>query len=211
MVTGIPVSPNEAVDRINAARKAASLAHDKLQAEDERNRSSYEGLYAQLAVVSGGTVALSITYLGYLGAAHVTISAPKLLVSSWVALLVCLLLSVFASFFYAFYRHYSRLSEYTNKVSIKYDEEAVGLPLISQSPPLTSDEIVAQPKELRQVAESRRKDSDWAKRRADFYWFIWRWGGFAARTAIVVGITCLVAFAIFNLHRPLQGVPPRKP
>ena len=210
-MTDIPVSPKEAVDRINAARKAASLAHDKLQAEDERNRSSYEGLYAQLVVVSGGTVALSITYLGYLETAHVTISAPKLLVSSWVALLVCLLLSVFASFFYAFYRHYSRLSDYTNEASIKYHEEAVGLPLIPQLPPLTSDEVVAQQKDLRQLAESRRKDSDWVKRRADFYWFIWRWGGFAARTAIVVGITCLVGFAIFNLHGPVQGVPLKKP
>ena len=186
-------------ERMKSAKNPTNAVYDKLTELAEVNRKSYEAFYNQLVLVSGGTVALSVTYLGYLRATQSPIAHFKLLAGSWIVLLICLLLSVFSTFFYSHYLTYARQAEYGKRLAEQFEMEANELPYVRHLPRLTDDELQSTCEERRQVAQKRRKDSEWNKDRANFCWFVWKWGGLCARVAIVVGIGLLIAFAIINL------------
>jgi hypothetical protein len=78
--------------------------------EDQRaevageNRRAYEHFYNNLALFSGGMVALSVTFLGYLKTLSKPVAHPSGLVANWVALFTCLGFSLFWTFFYSITR-----------------------------------------------------------------------------------------------------------
>ena len=89
-----------------AARKAA---HQKLEEEAVENRKAYERFYNSLALFSSGTIALSVTYLGYLKSlSNKAVMYPKTLIASWLVLLLCLIASLFYSFFNTHYMYFAR-------------------------------------------------------------------------------------------------------
>src|ERR1700678_1338467 len=91
----------------NAARSMSEVSK-KLGEEAEENQRAFERFYNNLALFSGGTVALSVTYLGYLKTLSKPIVNERLLLGSWGALFICLACSLFWSFFMTHYWHYSR-------------------------------------------------------------------------------------------------------
>jgi hypothetical protein len=92
---------NEAAELVNAISEARHK-------EAETNRQANERFYNNLALFSGGTVALSITYLGYLKTLPRPIQHPRWLMVSWVAMVTCAACSLLWSFFYGHYVHYAR-------------------------------------------------------------------------------------------------------
>src|ERR1041385_6127753 len=81
------------------AKSAAAYAEKTREIFDEthkENRQSYEKFYNGLALFSGGTVALSVTFLGYLKSlpGH-AILHPRVLAASWIVLFVCLITALF--------------------------------------------------------------------------------------------------------------------
>ncbi|HEX2712146.1 MAG TPA: hypothetical protein VHM88_07990, partial [Candidatus Acidoferrales bacterium] len=170
--------------------------YEKLAELAEANRESFEKFYGQLVLVSGGTVALSVTYLGYLKSTRSAVVLPPLLWLSWITLLVCLLLSVFANFFYSLYLTYSRQSEYAKRLAEQFETEADELPYVAHLPPLSDEELKRTCDDRRETARRRRSDSEWNKKRANVCWFVWRWGGLSARFALMLGMMFLVGFAI---------------
>jgi hypothetical protein len=199
-------------ERMKKAQRLADAVHEKLTAEAEVNRQSYERFYNQLPLICGGTVALSVTYLGYLKSTQSSITHPRLLVTSWIALLLCLVISAFTNFFYSFYMTFSRQAEYADSLAEMLEVEANELPYVGHLPALASAELAQTIEERRETAKARRKDSNWNKRRANVYWLIWKWGGLCARLAFVLGIASLIAFAIFNFQNsPASAIPVKKP
>jgi flagellar basal body-associated protein FliL len=57
--------------------------------------------------------------------------------TSWIALLLCLVISLFANFFYSFYMTFSRQAEYANRLAEKLEVEANELPYVGHLPVLT--------------------------------------------------------------------------
>ena len=66
---------------------------------------TYERFYHNLALFSGGTIALSVTYLGYLKTLAKPVVHQSLLVESWGALFLCLLFSLIYIFCNLRYGH----------------------------------------------------------------------------------------------------------
>jgi hypothetical protein len=102
------------------AHDAAEFAKQSRQDFEERlfeNREVYEKFHNNLALFSGGTIALSVTFLGYLKSlpSHVVLY-PKVLVASWVALFVCLISALFNSFFYSHYSHFGGAADYMSSL-----------------------------------------------------------------------------------------------
>jgi hypothetical protein len=209
------LDPQRAVladQRMKSAQQLTYAVYDKLTEVAEANRKSYETFYNQLVLISGGTVALSITYLGYLKTTQLFIVHARLLVTSWIALLFCLLLAVFANFFYSHYLIYANQKEYSKRKAEQFEIEAQELPFVPHAPPLTAAQLKQTCDKRREAAEKLRKDFDWNERRANFCWFIWKWGGLCARIALVVGILFLVLFAVVNLQNtPGAVIPFKKP
>ena len=199
-------------DRMKKAQRLADAVSEKLTAEAEVNRQSYERFYNQLVLICGGTVALSVTYLGYLKTTQSSIIHPRLLITSWIALLLCLVISAFANFFYSFYMTFSRQAEYANRLAEMLEVEANELPYVGHLPVLTPAELAQTIEERRETAKARQKDSKWNERRAKVYWLVWQRGGLCARLAFVLGIASLIVFAIFNFQNsPGSAILVKKP
>ena len=105
-----------------AARTVAAVEEARAK-EVEENQRAYERFYNNLALFSGGTVALSVTYLGYLKTLTVPVVHKGWLVDSWSAFFTCLLCSVFWLLFHTHYSHYFRDRDYCEAVKKQYETE----------------------------------------------------------------------------------------
>jgi hypothetical protein len=101
-------NPFVAQQRITDAQKARADVAKLRQEEWVANRQSLDKFYERLALLSGGSIALSVTYLGFL---KTTTDQPRhmnLLILSWSALFLCLLCATFFSFFNTSYIGFAR-------------------------------------------------------------------------------------------------------
>jgi hypothetical protein len=185
--------------RVDDAAKATKEIYQKIQEESAENRRTYERFYNNLALFSGATVALSITYLGYLKGLQKPVAHQGLLVESWAALLACLTLSTFYAFFNAHYMHYGRHREYLEALKDQRETEANELGNLNIVNLRSPGERFMVERRLRGAAEQRGKDIKWAHRRESVYSFVWIWSGRLARLAFVAGLGLLFAFAVGNI------------
>jgi len=98
-------TPHLAQKRIEDAARLAGATEDKLQEEAAEHRRAFEGFYNNLAMYSGATLALSVTFLGYLKNLPGSISVEWLLLGCWICLLVCVIASLFCPYFHTHYLH----------------------------------------------------------------------------------------------------------
>jgi hypothetical protein len=113
-----------ALKRTSDAADVVTAISEARTREAETNRQANERFYNNLALFSGGTVALSVTYLGYLKTLSKPVQHQRWLMESWIALMVCVACSLFWSFFYGHYIHYVRGREYAEAAKKKYETDA---------------------------------------------------------------------------------------
>ena len=182
----------------DAAEKVAAVADKRLQ-ESEENQRAYERFYNNLALFSGGTIALSLTYLGYLKSVSKIVLHPLWLVGSWLLLFLCLVCSVFYVFFVTRYGHFYGNREYCEAVKKRYETEIKEVGNLNVVNLQTESEIEAYAAPRREAARISGKNANWNERRETFYQFIWRWSGRLARLTFLAGFGLLLAFAIENM------------
>lgn len=201
-----PLNPLIAKQRITDAQAARANVAKKRLEESGTNRQSYEKFYNQLALLSGGSVALSITYLGFL---KTTTNQPlhlTLMVTSWLMLFVCLVSATYYSFFNTSYLHYGRSREYAESLKEQHETMADEVPNVRVVGIDTAEEMNAYIKELRDAAAAREKDASWNQRKERLHEFMFRGCAVTARTSFVLGIALLLSFAVANI-----GVAPKLP
>jgi hypothetical protein len=185
--------------RIDGAVDSLSTVAKKRLEEVTDNQRAFERFFNNLALLSGGTVALSITYLGFLK----TLAAQPLhqhwLVASWVLLVTCVICATFYSFFNTAYTHYGRSREYAQRLKEKNETMADEVPNISIIGIGSKSELDAYIKELRDAATLIGKDVEWAGRREKFCGFLFNACGVLARVSFVLGLTFLLLFATANV------------
>jgi len=197
-VANTPTGPLWAQKHIADAAAARKAAHQKLEDESVENRKAYERFYNSLALFSSGTIALSITYLGYLKSIpNKTVMYPKTLIASWLVLLLCLIASLFYSFFNTHYMYFSRVREYLEK-SIDQREtqlaEMDNLPLDN-----TPEQLQEAKARFGTEAELFKGKVTSSKTREELYMRLWIWSGRVARFTFPIGLGMLVFFAIKNM------------
>src|SRR5580658_8649997 len=96
-----------ALQRTTRAAEVVKAVFDAQQKGNEESSGRDERFYNSLALFSSGTVALSITYLGYLkNLPTPTIQHPHWLIVCWICFLTCILCSLFWLRTYGHYIHY---------------------------------------------------------------------------------------------------------
>lgn len=191
-------SPHLIRKHIEDAARSAAATEEKLQEEATENRRAYEKFYNNLALLSGGTIALSVTYLGYLKSLARPVISQDLLVGSWTALWVCLMAAVFTSFFHTHYMYYARMREYFGKRGRQREKEALAvdqLPIINLSNPSDQDAARTGLTEAARTYAKREQSLAW---REKVHMHTWMWLGRTARVAFVLGLTQLLWFAVRN-------------
>lgn len=182
----------------DAAKKVSAIADKRLE-ESEENQRAYERFYNSLALFSGGTIALSITYLGYLKSVPKTVLHQQWLAGSWISLFICLACSLFYVFFLTHYGHFYRSREYCEAVKKRYETEINEVGNLNIVNLQTESEIEAYTAPRREAARTSEKNAKWNERREKIYEHAWIWTGRLARLAFFTGLGLLLAFAIKNM------------
>lgn len=187
-----------AEQHINDATKHLSDVQDVLFKEGQEDRRAYEKFYNNLALFSGGTIALSITYLGYLKTLNRPLIHHWLLRSGWVSLFLCLLFSMTYVLVNLYYSHHFRQRELADARRKKFETEATEMPklgLANLSEPAVVAEFVRKRTEAAKICAETVAEHQTKENR---YLFIWTWAGRPARLGFVLGIGVLVVFAVLN-------------
>jgi hypothetical protein len=170
----------------------------KVMAEEaEAHRKSWETLHNNIAIFSSGTIALSITYLGYLQSGGATIAHPWILFVSWFCLLINIPMSLFVPFVYTYYVSYSRTGEFQNAMKRQREAEADALPVINVAN-MEAGEIPGEIASLRERAGKYGEEAIRSEKISRIYWKLWRCMGFGARLLFVLGLAFLSVFAMLN-------------
>lgn len=188
-----------ALQRTTAAAKLVAAVSDARAKGAETNRRASERFYNNLALFSGSTVALSITYLGYLKTLSKPIQHQRWLMESWIALMVCVACSLFWTFLYGYYSHYARAREYAEAVKEKCETEAKEIVNFNIENLRTQADLDAFRNPRLEAARASDKNAKYLARREKFYQHAWRWIGRLAHLGFLGGLTLLLAFAIRNM------------
>lgn len=187
-----------AEQHIKDAQNLVAKIEENRFIEVREDRLLYQRFYNSLAPFSGGTIALSVTYLGYLKTLTHPVLNKFLLTGSWILLLLCLTLSLFFLFFNAHYGHYYREREYLEALAKKFETEAKEIHKMNIINLRTPPELDAYVRPRLEAASRTIKNAKWNAARERIYLRLWIWTGVLARTSFVVGLVLLAAFAISN-------------
>jgi hypothetical protein len=187
-----------AKQHVEAVEKHLNSVEDNLFKEANEDRRAFEKFYYNLALFSGGTIALSITYLGYLKTLAKTLSHQRLLMTGWAALFVCLLLSLNYVLVTLYYGHHFREREWAEAKKRKLEVEAQDIPKMGVENLRTSQEIAEfqapRMEQAKKLAEIAAKHEELERR----YLNLWRWSGRIAQLSFATGIGLILWFAISN-------------
>jgi hypothetical protein len=181
----------------DAARFVAAIEDNRFR-ESSEDRRAYEKFYNNLALFSGGTIALSVTFLGYLKALPKPIVHQRFLTGSWISLILCLIFSFAYVLCNLYYSHYFREREYAEALKKKFETEANEITHANAANIQTEAELAAFRNPRIEAARIKREHAEENKRKEQFYQYLWVWSGRLARFGFVIGLGLLVAFAILN-------------
>jgi hypothetical protein len=184
---------------LDSAYKHLSAVEEALFKEGQEDRRAFEKFYNNLALFSGGTIALSVTYLGYLKTLGKPLVFLPLLRTGWVALFCCLLLSLCYVIVNLYYSHHFRQRELADAEKRKFETEAEELPkmgLENLREPATIEAFVRKHMEAAQACASNVEHH---QKLQDRYMNVWIWSGRSALAGFASGIGMLLAFAVLNM------------
>jgi hypothetical protein len=193
---------------MESAQKYSATVKSVLAEENVSSRKAYETFYNNLALFSGGTIALSVTYLGYLKNAGSGVVHVRLLIVSWACLLATAVLGLFCTFLHTHYTYYARMQEYFNALEKQKLAESEAVLSINVVNLRTDTEIKHEQLRLRESAESHKKTAGDLKKKSDRYYRFWRVDGFAARVLFFIGLFLLFTFATMNALQPAHKSSP---
>jgi hypothetical protein len=195
-----------AQQRATRAAEYASAASEAQQKSSEESRNRNERFYNNLALFSSGTVALSVTYLGYLKNLPRPIQHPRWLIASWISLMTCAACSLFWSFVYGCYSHYFHERQTAEALKEKFETEAKEYPTLARGTVSVQTRALVSQKEIESYISNRmeasakcEKTAADAKRRENFHMHFWRWLGRIAQASFLSGLAVLLAFATRNI------------
>jgi len=183
---------------LDAAYKHLSAVEENLFKEGQEDRRAFEKFYNNLALFSGGTIALSITYLGYLKTLGKPLRHQRLLTAGWIALFVCLLFSLIYVLVNLYYSHHFREREWAEARKKKFETEAEEVPNMGVENVRTPQEVAAFQAPRSAAALTCDEVAARHEKLQKRYFHVWVWSGRIARLAFAGGIGMLLGFAISN-------------
>jgi hypothetical protein len=188
-----------AKQHVEAVEKHLISIEENLFKEANEDRRAFEKFYYNLALFSGGTIALSITYLGYLKTLGKTLSHQWLLMTGWSALFFCLLFSLAYVLVTLYYGHHFREREWAEAKKRKLEVEARDIPQVGVENLRTPQEVaefqaprIEQAEKLGEIAAKHEK----LQKR---FFKLWQWSGRFAQLGFAVGIGMILWFAVLNI------------
>jgi len=190
-----------ALQRTTNAAEAVKAVEEARYKGGELSRAANERFYNSLALFSSGTVALSVTYLGYLKTLSKPIQHSGWLMASWVSLMTCAACSLFWTFIYGYYAHFCLERQHAESLKEKHETEAKEINTLSRNVVnlQTPAQLDAFRKPRLEAAAACEKNAKESERRERFYMHLWRGLGRIAHVGFLLGLVLLLSFAIKNM------------
>jgi|ERR1700687_189805 hypothetical protein len=198
---GLPTSAIQyfAKQHVEAVEKHLLSIEENLFKEGQEDRRAFEKFYNNLALFSGGTIALSITYLGYLKTLGKPLSHQRLLTTGWAALFVCLLFSLIYVLVNLYYGHHFREREWAEAKKRKLEVEAEDIPKMGVANLRTPQEVAEFQTPRREAAKELAGIAAKHEKLEKRYLQLWRWSGRIAQLGFAAGIGMILWFAVLNM------------
>jgi hypothetical protein len=202
-----PQNPDQhfALQHTSQAAEIVTAVSEAQRKSGEETKSANERFYNNLALFSSGTIALSVTFMGYLKNLK-PLANPHWLITCWICLIICATCSLFWSFVYGYYSHYFHEWQTARAIKEKFKIEAEEYPTVARGTYSAQTRAPISRKEMEDFQSNRmeaagiyEKKEKAAKRRETFYMHLWRWLGRIAQAGFLGGLGFLLAFAIKNL------------
>lgn len=195
-----------AQQRTNRAAETVTAVLEAQRKDSEGTRASNERFYNALALYSGGTIALSVTFMGYLRTLSKPPGHPHWLVTAWTCLLICAACSLFWTFVYGRYSYFFHERQAASAQKDKYETDAEeyatmvrGARSVQSQAPISQKDIDDFRSNRLEAAAICKERAASAKRRETLYLRLWQWLGRIALIGFLGGLGFLLAFAIENL------------
>jgi hypothetical protein len=194
-------SPEEhfAFQHMKSAGEALSLRAQEANKTAEAISVSNERFYNNLALFSGGTLALSVTYLGYLKSLPRPVQHTDWLIGSWIALITCIAGGLFSQFIYGLYMHYCTSRGYLDAKRDKYETDVAEIGKLNLINLRTPAQLEAYKRPRAAAAAECAKNAAREERREKVYFQTWKWFGRIARLGFLTGLSLLLLFAVKNI------------
>jgi hypothetical protein len=187
-------------DRMQNAARHVATVEEARRDQSEGDRASYEKFHNNLALFSGGTIALSVTFLGYLKTISTPIHYEKCLIASWVCLLVCVGCSLFSTLFNNHYGFYFMEGQYFSAMKQRYETEIAEARNVTDVMNMqTSEEIEAYRVPRRALVAKSESSIKYNEPREKLYFNLWLWTSRLSYAGFLIGLVLLAAFAIANV------------
>jgi hypothetical protein len=182
------------------AAKHLKIVGNARRQQSDSDRQIYEKFHTTLALISGGTIALSVTFLGYLKTGTLPVHYKGLLVGSWACFITCMIVSLFYIVFNAHYGFHFMEREYYEAYQQKLETEVRDVDEIGDVANLETPEQKERFKASRRENVSRSQGViAHHKVRQKIYEWLFTWCARLSYTGFVGGLILLLLFAIKNM------------
>jgi hypothetical protein len=186
-------------DKIAEANK---YTHNVRKSQIEFIREGMKGaeeFYYKLAVISAGTITFSVSFVSYVSTTNSILSQTWLLFTSWILLLLSLFGSLYRNHFHSNFLHYQLQKEW---LVSKIDAEELAREMLEKYPETVYNAFEGI-ENLIKISNDRKAQYTKAKKHNEnkekIYDFLWTNCLRVAHVGFVLGMLCMVLFAIANL------------
>jgi hypothetical protein len=192
-------------DQLRRQYEKTSQAGGKIDEFQRASAAERSQFFEKLALMNGGAIVLSVTFLGYFLSNQHVLRWRHLLHVAWALLLLSLLACLLRNLFYQNYVFYARVSPYVRKLAEQSELEAqvaldptAVLLADSEDALMTTEEREQFATHLRKKGNQQQTEAEAAIRKSKRAERIWRACEPVALSALFLGVALLVLFATLN-------------
>lgn len=188
-------------ERVKNASKKLTKVHDSVAEMQTEMRNQSRDFYFRLALLTGGVLSLSITFIGYLTSKSSTLIFSELLYLSWFSLVASILGSLYRNHFHGNMGHWQT----TNSLNeVRLEEHRAMLDLLDKNPQqfinlktkqdvekqikVTKENIKTIENAIKKVESNNEKSAK-----------LWIFSQNSAHLGFVIGLLSITVFAALNL------------
>ncbi len=188
------------MQEVLSAQESAKNSLNQMNTFLKEARGYNKDMFFQLAILSGATLSLSVTFVGYLVNKDITIQYPCLLFTGWFLCVLAMTCGILRTRFYTSFGHWQVQGSYAGARKKMIEAE---LKMYAKFPAefLTTQGI--DPKvsadNLKENLSILQGSIEFNTSKENFFKFLWYGSEYAAMIGFVGGIVLIVLFAAFNI------------
>jgi len=187
-------------DKIETANKYTQNVRESQIEFIRQGMKGAEEFYYKLAMISAGTVTFSISFVSYMSTTGGILSQIWILFTSWIFLLSSMLGSLYRNHFHSNFLHYQLQKEWLDS---KIEGEVLAKELLENFPESVYNSFEGVDK-LIKISDKRKvaytKARTYNENKEKLYDLLWSNCLRIAHFGFVLGMLCMVLFAIVNLR-----------